>query len=139
MKQCRQSSNPPVGQQHLPGSVRQKAAMCSPDASRGRYLAFCSSVPAMRIPCGNNQQRTLQHHPVEKDMELTSPTTFRELRLQILWHSKRQFNKQQTIIFQTLKYLSLALSAKFHEEFPLAITNLLWFQASFCHPSTTKR
>lgn len=47
----------PCGQQHLPGSVRQKAAMCSPEARRGRYLAFCSSVPAMRIPCRNKHRK----------------------------------------------------------------------------------
>lgn len=35
----------------LAGSVRQKAAMCSPDDSLGRYLAFCSSLPTKIIPC----------------------------------------------------------------------------------------
>ena len=34
----------------LAGSVRQKAATCSPDASLGRYLAFCSSLPAKMMP-----------------------------------------------------------------------------------------
>jgi hypothetical protein len=34
----------------LLGSVRQKAAVHSPVASLGRYLAFCSSLPAMRSP-----------------------------------------------------------------------------------------
>lgn len=38
----------------LPGSVRQNAAICSPEASRGKYLAFCSSVPAIRIPWNNS-------------------------------------------------------------------------------------
>lgn len=40
---------------YLPGSVRQNAAMCSPEASLGRYFFFCSSVPAIRSPC---QQQT---------------------------------------------------------------------------------
>ena len=31
-----------------PDSVRQKAAIISPLASLGRYLAFCSWLPAMR-------------------------------------------------------------------------------------------
>ena len=35
----------------LAGSVRQKAATCSPDASLGRYLAFCSLLPAKMMPC----------------------------------------------------------------------------------------
>lgn len=35
----------------LDGSVRQKAATCSPDASLGRYLAFCSLLPAKMMPC----------------------------------------------------------------------------------------
>lgn len=35
---------------YLPGSVRQKAAMCSPEASLGRYFFFWASLPAIRIP-----------------------------------------------------------------------------------------
>jgi len=36
---------------YLPDSVRQNAANCSPVASLGKYFAFCSSVPCIRIPC----------------------------------------------------------------------------------------
>lgn len=36
---------------YLPGSVRQKAATCSPEDSLGRYFFFCASFPAIRIPC----------------------------------------------------------------------------------------
>ena len=39
-----------MGSAHLAGSVRQNAAMCSPDASLGRYLAFSSSLPTKMIP-----------------------------------------------------------------------------------------
>ena len=39
-----------VTNMYLDGSVKAKAATCSPVASFGRYLLFCSSVPAMRIP-----------------------------------------------------------------------------------------
>lgn len=35
---------------YLEGSVRQNAASCSPLARDGKYLAFCASFPAMRIP-----------------------------------------------------------------------------------------
>lgn len=35
---------------YLPGSVRQKAAMCSPEANLGKYFCFCASLPAIRIP-----------------------------------------------------------------------------------------
>lgn len=46
-------SNLVVTVSDLPGSVRQNAAICSPEASRGKYLAFCVSVPAIRIPWNN--------------------------------------------------------------------------------------
>lgn len=39
---------------YLPGSVRQNAAICSPVASLGRYFAFCSSFPAIKIPWNTN-------------------------------------------------------------------------------------
>ena len=49
---------------NLLGSVRQKAATCSPVASLGRYFFFCSSVPASRIPWRHAQpwwaQQTLR-------------------------------------------------------------------------------
>lgn len=34
----------------LLGSVRQNAAVHSPVAKRGKYLAFCSSFPAIKRP-----------------------------------------------------------------------------------------
>lgn len=33
------------------GSVRQNAAVHSPQASRGRYFSFWASFPTIRIPC----------------------------------------------------------------------------------------
>lgn len=45
-----------VGCFYLPGSVRQKAATCSPDASLGRYFFFWASVPANRMPWNSGQQ-----------------------------------------------------------------------------------
>ncbi|HET6467655.1 MAG TPA: hypothetical protein VFG43_04680 [Geminicoccaceae bacterium] len=33
------------------GSVRANEPMISPDASFGKYLCFCSSVPSMTMPC----------------------------------------------------------------------------------------
>lgn len=41
---------------YLPGSVRQKAATCSPEASLGRYFCFWASFPAIRIPWKPTQQ-----------------------------------------------------------------------------------
>ena len=38
------------------GSVRAKAATCSPVASLGRYAAFCASVPTSRIPYSIGQR-----------------------------------------------------------------------------------
>lgn len=45
---------------YLPGSVRQKAAMCSPEDNLGRYFCFWASFPAIRIPW-NTKQLSANH------------------------------------------------------------------------------
>lgn len=53
---------------YLPGSVRQKAAMCSPEASLGRYFCFWASFPAIRIPW--NDKQLLANHTEESPQKL---------------------------------------------------------------------
>lgn len=55
---------------YLPGSVRQKAATCSPEDNLGRYFFFWASFPAIRIPCKISRMLARQRARLQS---LTSP------------------------------------------------------------------
>lgn len=70
-----------------------------PRGQAGQVLGLLLLGASNQDSLQKQAQKTLQHHPVGKERQLTSSSMIRELHLQVLWHSKGQFNKQQTVLF----------------------------------------
>lgn len=77
---------------YLPGSVRQKAAMCSPEASLGRYFCFWASLPAIRMPWNNKQLWAKPHEDRTSTPHVMSHKVLQHNRRVDVWALSFMYN-----------------------------------------------
>lgn len=82
--------------------------MCSPEARRGRYLAFCSSVPAMRIPCRNKHRKLCSITLWEKRGSCQAPACSESFICKFYGIARDSLINKNCIICKWLKYFFIS-------------------------------